>query len=122
MRLVCTDDDVADGGSDRLVDAMVVARGATGSPAGSGRHDADADQVRLQVLPADLSTVPVQDWFDLSHLLPGRTARPSKQQRHYKSTGREVVGPAVRRASRTAWWRDVVRASLHRGGHDSPVR
>ncbi|MDD7965729.1 LLM class oxidoreductase [Actinomycetospora lemnae] len=65
-----TDDDVADGGSDRLVDAMVVAGGADRvAERVRGHHDAGADYVCLQVLPADPSAVPVQDWSDLSDLL-----------------------------------------------------
>lgn len=70
MRLGFTDDDVADGGSDRLVDAMVVAGGVDRvAERVREHHDAGADHVCLQVLPADPSAVPVQDWSDLSDLL-----------------------------------------------------
>ena len=69
-RLGFTDDDVADGGSDRLVDAMVVA-GSVDRVAERVRehHDAGADHVCLQVVPADPSAMPVQEWSDLSGLL-----------------------------------------------------
>jgi probable F420-dependent oxidoreductase len=70
-RLGFTDDDVADGGSDRLVDAMVVA-GDVDRVADRVRehHDAGADHVCLQVLPADASAVPERQWADLASLLP----------------------------------------------------
>jgi probable F420-dependent oxidoreductase len=72
-RLGFTDDDLADGGSDRLVDAMVVAGGVERvAERVREHHEAGADHVCLQVLPADPSSVPVQDWSDLSDLLPGR--------------------------------------------------
>jgi probable F420-dependent oxidoreductase len=70
MRLGFTDDDVADGGSDRLVDAMVVAGGVDRvAERVREHHDAGADHVCLQVVPADPSAMPVQDWSDLSGLL-----------------------------------------------------
>ncbi|PVZ04571.1 LLM class F420-dependent oxidoreductase [Actinomycetospora cinnamomea] len=70
-RLGFTDDDVAGGGSDRLVDAMVVA-GSVDRVAERVRehHDAGADHVCLQVLPMDASAMPEQEWADLASLLP----------------------------------------------------
>jgi probable F420-dependent oxidoreductase len=70
-RLGYTDDDVANGGSDRLVDAMVVA-GSVDRVADRVRehHDAGADHVCLQVLPAEASAVPEEGWADLASLLP----------------------------------------------------
>jgi probable F420-dependent oxidoreductase len=49
-----TDDDLAGGGSDRLIDALVL-HGATDSIAAGLRahHDAGADHVAIQVLTAD---------------------------------------------------------------------
>jgi probable F420-dependent oxidoreductase len=72
-RLGFTDDDFADGGSDRLIDAMVVAGGLDRvAERVREHHEAGADHVCLQVLPADPSTVPVQDWSDLSDLVSHR--------------------------------------------------
>jgi probable F420-dependent oxidoreductase len=54
-----TEDDLADGGSDRLVDAIVVHGDASLLASAVGAHlDAGADHVCLQVLPASASPVP----------------------------------------------------------------
>ena len=63
-----TDEDFVDGGSDRLVDA-IVAWGDEGAIAGRVRahHDAGADHVCIQVLPPDGTTAPLDIW---RHLAP----------------------------------------------------
>lgn len=69
-RLGFTDDDVANGGSDRLVDAIV----AWGNLDAIQRrikahHDAGADHVCLQVLDADPRVAPVRQWKELAAAL-----------------------------------------------------
>jgi probable F420-dependent oxidoreductase len=69
-RLGFTDDDVADGGSDRLVDAIV----AWGDEDAIVRRvrdhlDAGADHVAVQVLQPDLTAVPDQAWRTLAPAL-----------------------------------------------------
>jgi probable F420-dependent oxidoreductase len=71
-RLGFGDDDVADGGSDRLVDAMVVIGGAEQiAERVRDHHDAGADHVCLQVLATD-TELPEREWSELADLLPGR--------------------------------------------------
>jgi probable F420-dependent oxidoreductase len=62
-----TDDDVAGGGSDRLVDGLV-AWGDEAAIASRVRahHDAGADHVALQVLPSDPREVPIEQWDTLA--------------------------------------------------------
>jgi probable F420-dependent oxidoreductase len=64
------DDDLADGGSDRLVDA-IVAWGDEQAVLDRVRahHDGGADHVALQVLPLDGASVPMDDWRRLSEAL-----------------------------------------------------
>ncbi len=62
-RLGWDDEDLADGGTDRLVDAIV----AWGDPSAIRRRivehiEAGADHVCLQVLPADADTIPLREW------------------------------------------------------------
>jgi probable F420-dependent oxidoreductase len=69
-RLGYGDADVADGGSDRLVDAIVV----WGTPEAIARrvrahHDAGANHICLQVLDADPSALPLRQWRELAALL-----------------------------------------------------
>jgi probable F420-dependent oxidoreductase len=69
-RLGFTDADVADGGSDRLVDAIV----AWGDLDAIRRriaahHDAGADHVCLQVLDPDPRALPLRQWRALAGLL-----------------------------------------------------
>jgi probable F420-dependent oxidoreductase len=72
-RLGFTDDDFADGGSDRLIDAIV----AWGSPEQIAarvreHHDAGADHVALQVLvPRDQPVPPIEQWRQLAGVLIG---------------------------------------------------
>ncbi len=71
-RLGFTDEDVANGGSDRLVDAIV----AWGDEAAIARrvkahHDAGADHVCIQVLDADPRTLPMREWRALAPVLLG---------------------------------------------------
>jgi probable F420-dependent oxidoreductase len=65
-----TDDDFAGGGSDRLVDGLV-AWGDEAAIANRVRahHDAGADHVALQVLPADPGEVPAEQWDALAESL-----------------------------------------------------
>jgi probable F420-dependent oxidoreductase len=80
LRLGFTDADVAAGGSDRLVDAIV----AWGNPDTIVRrvrehHDAGADHVCLQVLTSDPRALPVEEWrvlasaFGFTSRAPGRS-------------------------------------------------
>jgi probable F420-dependent oxidoreductase len=69
-RLGFTDADIADGGSDRLVDA-VVAWGDVSALARRVRehHDAGADHVCIQVLGADPRALPLRQWRELAPAL-----------------------------------------------------
>jgi probable F420-dependent oxidoreductase len=58
-RLGYGDDDLANGGSDRLVDAIV----------GWGSLDAGADHVCVQVLPSDPVDIPRREWRELAAAL-----------------------------------------------------
>jgi probable F420-dependent oxidoreductase len=71
LRLGFTEADVSDGGSDRLVDALV----AWGTPDEiatkvRAHHDAGADHVCLQVLvPRDAGAPPIEQWRRLAEVL-----------------------------------------------------
>ncbi len=69
-RLGFTDDDIANGGSDRLVDA-IVAWGSVDAIVKRVRahHDAGADHVCLQVLDPDPSALPMRQWRALAPAL-----------------------------------------------------
>jgi probable F420-dependent oxidoreductase len=69
-RLGFTDADFADGGSDRLVDAIVV----TGDTDAVGKRiqehlDAGANHVCIQVLTADQGRIPLAEWRELAGLV-----------------------------------------------------
>jgi len=72
LRLGFTAEDVADGGSDRLVDA-IVAWGDEETVAARVRahHDAGADHVCIQVVPAEGTAAPVVEWRRLAPVLLG---------------------------------------------------
>jgi probable F420-dependent oxidoreductase len=62
-----TDDDLADGGSDRLVDALVVwGDEATIAARVQAQRDAGADHVCIQVLTEDPRAFPVEQWRTLA--------------------------------------------------------
>ena len=65
-----TDEDIVDGGSDRLVDA-IVAWGDEGAIADrvQAHHDAGADHVCIQVLPPDGTSAPLDIWRRLAPAL-----------------------------------------------------
>jgi probable F420-dependent oxidoreductase len=64
-----TDDDIAGGGSDRLVDALVVwGDEATIAARVQAHRDAGADHVCIQVLTEDPRAFPVDQWRALAHL------------------------------------------------------
>ena len=71
-RLGYGDDDLADGGSDRLVDAIVAwgddeaIRERVGA-----HHDAGADHVAVQVLPPRPTDAPIEQWRRLAPILLG---------------------------------------------------
>jgi probable F420-dependent oxidoreductase len=69
-RLGFTDDDIANGGNDRLVDALV-AWGSVDTIVKRVRahHDAGADHVCLQVLDRDPRALPVRQWRELAAAL-----------------------------------------------------
>ncbi|MDX6219704.1 MAG: hypothetical protein QOJ48_1385 [Frankiales bacterium] len=70
LRLGFTEDDLTDGGSHRLKQAMVV-RGPDAIRARVEEHlAAGASHVCLQVLGPDLFTAPVDDWRELAAALP----------------------------------------------------
>ncbi len=65
-----TDDDIADGGSDRLVDALVVwGDEATVAARVQAHRDAGADHVCIQVLTSDPQALPVDEWRALAPAL-----------------------------------------------------
>ncbi len=67
-----TDDDIADGGSDRLVDALVVWGDEAAIAARVQAHrDAGADHVCIQVLTADPGALPMSEWRILAPALIG---------------------------------------------------
>lgn len=69
-RLGYGDDDLLNGGSDRLVDAIVAWGGPDDVAARVRAHlDAGADHVCVQVLPADPAALPRQEWRDLAGVL-----------------------------------------------------
>jgi probable F420-dependent oxidoreductase len=69
-RLGFGDDDLADGGSDRLVDA-IVAWGTVEDVAARVRahHDAGADHVCIQVLTDEFGALPMPEWRELAGAL-----------------------------------------------------
>ena len=69
-RLGFSDDDIRDGGSDKLVDT-IVAWGDVGAVADRVRahHDAGADHVCIQVLPRDATAMPIAEWRTLAAAL-----------------------------------------------------
>jgi probable F420-dependent oxidoreductase len=72
LALGFTEADLADGGSDRLVDALVV-WGDVDAIAARVRahHDAGADHVCVQVLPASPLALPLAEWRTLAPALVG---------------------------------------------------
>jgi probable F420-dependent oxidoreductase len=65
-----TDDDLADGGSDPLVDAIVAWGDVDAIRARvQAHHDAGADHVAVQVLERDRATVPLDHWRELAPAL-----------------------------------------------------
>jgi probable F420-dependent oxidoreductase len=69
-RLGFADDDIRDGGSDKLVDA-IVAWGDVGAVVDRVRahHEAGADHVCIQVLPRDATAMPIAEWKTLASAL-----------------------------------------------------
>jgi probable F420-dependent oxidoreductase len=69
-RLGFADDDIRDGGSDKLVDA-IVAWGDVGAIVDRVRahHEAGADHVCIQVLPRDATAMPIAEWKTLAAAL-----------------------------------------------------
>ena len=69
-RLGWTDDDIADGGTDALVDA-VVAWGSTDAVVKriDAHHDAGANHVAIQVLTEDPRALPMAEWRELASAL-----------------------------------------------------
>lgn len=67
LRLGLTEDDVRDGGSDRLVDS-IVAWGDEAAIASrvQAHRDAGADHVCIQLLTGDFSTLPLEGWRRLA--------------------------------------------------------
>jgi probable F420-dependent oxidoreductase len=80
-RLGFTDEDLADGGSDRLIDAIVAWGTADQIVARVGEHfGAGADHVGVQMLPRQPRAVPVDQWRELAaplRELGARVAAPA---------------------------------------------
>lgn len=71
-RIGFTDDDLVDGGSDRLLDALVVWGDESAIAARVQEHrDAGADHVCIQVLTDDLMVPPLEQWRTLAPALIG---------------------------------------------------
>jgi probable F420-dependent oxidoreductase len=69
-RFGITDDDIADGGSDRLVDMLVAWGDVDAIRARVQAHlDAGADHVAVQVLTPERGTLPLDDWRKLAPAL-----------------------------------------------------
>ena len=69
-RLGFADEDFADGGSDRLVDALVAWGDVEDVRRRVKEHlDAGADHVALQVITADPTALPLREWRELAALL-----------------------------------------------------
>jgi probable F420-dependent oxidoreductase len=67
-----SESDIADGGSDRLVDAIVAWGSLDQVVARINAHrDAGADHVAVQVLPAEMSDVPLEQWRAVADALAG---------------------------------------------------
>ena len=67
-----TDDDFLDGGSDALVDAIVVwGDEAAVAERVAAHHAAGADHVCVQVLPAEPTSIPMEEWRRLAPALLG---------------------------------------------------
>src|SRR6185503_11176041 len=81
-RLGFSDDDIRDGGSDKLVDA-IVAWGDAGAVADRVRahHDAGADHVCIQVLPRNATAMPIAEWRTLAAALLRCAARTRAARR-----------------------------------------
>ena len=103
-RLGFGDDDFADGGSDRLVDAIVVwGDEATIRARVDEHHAAGADHVCVQVLPAEFTELPMDGWRRLAPALLGCTDRTRDLAGH----GTSVSGSRPRGAlmSQDRWSR-----------------
>ncbi len=71
-RLGWSDDDFADGGTDRLVDAIVVWGDEEAVRARvADHHAAGADHVCVQLLPAEFTDLPIEGWRRLAPVLLG---------------------------------------------------
>jgi probable F420-dependent oxidoreductase len=69
-RLGFEDDDFLDGGSDRIVDAVVAWGSMDDALARVQAHlDAGADHVCIQVLDANMSHLPRREWAELADAL-----------------------------------------------------
>jgi probable F420-dependent oxidoreductase len=69
-RFGITDDDIADGGSDRLVDTLVAWGDVDAVRARVRAHlDAGADHVAVQVLTPERGTLPLDEWRELAPVL-----------------------------------------------------
>jgi probable F420-dependent oxidoreductase len=72
LSLGFTEDDLANGGSDRLVDAIVAWGGVDAvRERVRAHHAAGADHVCVQVLPPDPRSLPLDAWRELAPALVG---------------------------------------------------
>src|SRR5262249_43248454 len=83
LRLGFSNADIADGGSDRLLDAMVVHGDEAAIAARMQAHrDAGADHVCVQVLPAagGRGARPLEEWRRLAPLLTEGNSQPKASE------------------------------------------
>jgi probable F420-dependent oxidoreductase len=94
-RLGWDEGDLADGGSDALVDALVAWGGVDAvAERVAAHHEAGADHVCVQVLDGDVTALPLEQWRDLAPaLLPrkrkGAGKGESKKARKTKTKAKE---------------------------------
>jgi len=70
LRLGFTEDDSKNGGSDRLIDAIIAWGTLEAVRKRIEAHlDAGADHVCIQALPADPKSLPLQEWRELARAL-----------------------------------------------------
>lgn len=70
LRLGFTEEDCSDAGSDRLIDAIVACGDANAIRSRiAAHHFAGADHVCIQVLTADLKSLPIKEWRELAGAL-----------------------------------------------------
>jgi probable F420-dependent oxidoreductase len=97
LRLGFGEEDLGDGGSDKLVDALVAWGNVEAIAARVAAHrEAGADHVCLQVLDADATAVPTAQWQELAAAL----VTPRKPRRRRKAPVKKAAAPAKKAAKK----------------------